>query len=144
MNFSGVGGLANLSLSFAFEALHTGPASAHGFTTLDLFYSIDNGVTYSTTPFHTITTLQNTQNSYVQYNNIALPPAVNGQSQVFIEFCFSGATDNGNSRSQLMDNIQVTGTVPEPSTYIGGLLGIGVVCWSQRRTLFRYLRLRRA
>jgi hypothetical protein len=143
MNFSGVAALSNLSLSFAFEALHTGPASAHGFTDLQLAYSFDN-VTYTNFPgtTGTITTLQTTQNAYVKYM-ANLPTAVNGQSTVYIQFCFSGATDNGNSRSQLMDNIQVSGTVPEPSTYIGGLLGIGVLCWSQRRSLFRFLRLRR-
>jgi len=143
MDFSGVAGLQSLSLSFAFIAFHTGPASAHGFTTLQLAYSFDN-VTYTNFPAATgtITTLQAVQNTYVAFS-ANLPTAVNGQSSVYIQFCFSGATDNGNSRSQAMDNIQVSGTVPEPSTYLGGLLGLGLLCWSQRRRLIQSLRLRR-
>jgi hypothetical protein len=142
MDFSGIAGLQQVSISFAIDALHSGMnADKHGFTTLQLAYSFTNTPTSTWTSFQTFTTLQTVQNAYVPYS-ANLPTAVNGQSTVYVQFCFSGATDGSEAVSTNLDNIQVSGTVPEPSTYIGGLLGIGVLCWSQRRSLFRFLRLR--
>jgi PEP-CTERM motif len=145
MDFSGLAGLQGASISFAIDAMHNGQAAQHGFTGLQLGYSF-TGAAASFTNFPgttgTFTTLQTTQNAYVQYS-ANLPTAVLGQSSVYIEFCFSGATDASEAKSMNLDNIQVNAAVPEPSTYIGGLLGIGVLCWSQRRRLIQSLRLRR-
>jgi hypothetical protein len=150
MDFSGLAGLQQASISFAIDALHSGMAAQHGFMSLTLGYNF-TGAAGSFTNFDingnvitsgsTFTNLQSTQNAYTTYS-ANLPTAVNGQSPVYIQFCFSGATDASEAKSMYMDNIQVNATVPEPSTYIGGLLGIGLLCWSQRRSLFRFLRLR--
>ena len=57
---------------------------------------------------------------------------------------FTNGQSNGNDLQNLIDNIQVNGTViPEPATVAGGLLGVLGLCWHQRRRLIGSLRLRR-
>ena len=74
--------------------------------------------------------------------------AVNDQSTLYFQFCFS--TESGNNahgNDTLIDNIQVTGEgvpVPEPTTAISGVLAVVGLCWYQRRWLIRSLRLRPA
>ncbi len=57
-----------------------------------------------------------------------------------------GATPNGEvPQNTFIDNIQLTATaVPEPSSYIGALLGLVGLCWFQRRRFTRFLGLRSA
>jgi hypothetical protein len=95
--------------------------------------------------FTTFATFNNLQ-QYNDYTMLSanLPTAVNGDSSVWVSFCFTGATDAGINNVTNIDNIQVIGAVPEPSTYIGGLLGIAGLCWFQRRWFSRALRFRRA
>jgi hypothetical protein len=136
-SFSTVG-LHDLSLSFAIKAVTTAPGGA--FTTLQLAYGT-NGTTWTT--FDTI--LINQDGSFHIIND-SLPNngTVNGQSTFYLQFCFSGATNA--SGHVYVDNIQIA-AVPEPSTYIGGLLGLlGVLglCWYQRQCLVRGLSFRRA
>jgi hypothetical protein len=141
MDFSGVGGLQQASISFALQQLNGGGPGHHGFTTLTLSYSL-TGANGSFTTFATFTNLQ----QYSSYTTLSanLPTAVNGDSSVWVSFCFTGSTDSGINNVTNIDNIQVTGLVPEPSTYIGGVLGIAGLCWFQRRRLIRSVRFRRA
>jgi hypothetical protein len=128
-SFSTVG-LHDLSLSFAIKAVTTAPGGA--FTTLDLAYGT-NGTTW--TSFDSIAI--NQDGSYhIITSNLPNNSTVNGQSTFFLQFCFSGATNA--SGHVFVDNIQVNSVIPEPSTYIGGvlgLLGVLVLCWYQRQRL---------
>jgi hypothetical protein len=62
---------------------------------------------------------------------------------VWIQFCFSGSGNNANGNDTFLDNVSVT-AVPEPSSYIGGLLGLFGLCWYQRRWFMRLVGLRPA
>ena len=84
----------------------------------------------------------NQDGSYHVYN-FDISAAANTTNAI-IEICLSGSSNSSSNDHAYFDNIQVRATVPEPSTYIGGLLGVGVLCWSQRRWFTRFLRLRRA
>jgi hypothetical protein len=143
MDFSGVGGLQQVSISFALEQLNGGGPGHHGFTTLELSYSL-TGANGSFTSFATFDLTD--PDVINQYSTLSadLPTVVNGDSSVWVSFCFTGATDASINNVTNIDNIQVTGLVPEPSTYIGGLLGIAGLCWFQRRRLIRSVRFRRA
>jgi PEP-CTERM motif-containing protein len=145
MDFSGTAlpGFQGFSITFALEQLNGGGPGHHGFTSLQLAYSFDN-ITFTNFPGTTGTfNLNNNLNAYSTLT-APLPTAVNGHSTVYISFCFVGATDTGINNSTQIDNIQVLALTPEPSTYIGGLLGIAGLCWFQRRRLRLILpRLRR-
>jgi hypothetical protein len=126
-SFSTVG-LHDLSLSFAIKAVTTAPGGA--FTTLDLAYGT-NGTTW--TNFDTIAINQDGTFHIINDN---LPTGANSQSTLFLQFCFSGATNA--SGHVFIDNIQVNSVIPEPTTYLGGLLGLLgllVLCWHQRQRL---------
>jgi PEP-CTERM motif-containing protein len=125
-------GLQDVSISFAIKGGGTG-----GFTSYTLAYSFDNT---SFTDFATNVAITST--SYV-VKSFNLPSAVNGESTVYISACFTGSTNTGVSTATFIDNIQIVADIPEPSTYIGGLLGIAGLCWFQRRWLSRALRFRR-
>ena len=57
---------------------------------------------------------------------------------------FTGGQSNGNDLQDVIDNIQINGTiVPEPRTVAGGLLGVLGLCWFQRRRMIRSVRFRR-
>jgi hypothetical protein len=135
-------GKTDVTLSFAILSQGNGGQ----FTDLNLLYST-TGVGGAYTLFATDATLQ-TYATYtvLSFNASALTAgAVDGisGSNLFFEFCFSGSTNNANGNDTFIDNIQVT-AVPEPSTYIGGLLGIVGLCWYQRRWFARLLGLRPA
>ena len=135
-SFSTVG-LHDLSLSFAIKAVTTAPGGA--FTTLDLAYGT-NGTTW--TNFDTIAINQDGTFHIINDN---LPTGANSQSTLFLQFCFSGATNA--SGHVFIDNIQVNSVIPEPTTYLGGLLGllgVLVLCWYQRQGLMRGPSFRRA
>ena len=130
-------GLHDLSLSFAMQAVTNAPGGA--FTTLDLAYGT-NGTTW--TNFDTIAINQDGSFHIINDN---LPTGANSHSTFFLQFCFSGATNA--SGHVFVDNIQVNSVIPEPSTYLGsllGLLGVLVLCWYQRQSLMRGLSFRRA
>jgi len=134
-SFSTVG-LHDLSLSFAIQATTTAPGGA--FTTLDLSYGT-NGTTW--TAFDTIAINQD-GSFHIITSNLPSDGTVNGQSTFYLQFCFSGATNA--SGHVFIDNIQVNSVIPEPSTYIGALLGACGLCWNQRRRLSGFLRFRLA
>jgi hypothetical protein len=133
-------GLGDITLSFDLKSVD-GPQLTQ-FSTLTLLYSTTAGGGAGTfTSFETITDLK-THPTYFTYSfNVSSDTAgaVNNQSTLYFEFCFSGATTSESRGFTFIDNIQVTG-VPEPSTYIGGLLGIAGLCWFQRRWLVRFRR----
>jgi len=129
-------GLHDLSLSFAIKAVTQ--AAGGAFTTLDLSYGT-NGTTW--TAFDSIAI--NQDGSYhIITSNLPNDGTVNGQSTFFLQFCFSGASNA--SGHVFIDNIQVNSVIPEPSTYIGALLGACGLCWNQRRRLSGFLRFRLA
>src|SRR5262249_48650927 len=137
--FTGKNLFTNLALSFALNSVGSG----HQFTTLTLsFATVANPTQADFTLFDTIAISQGTG-----YNTIAqnLPAGAFEQANLTLEFCFSGAKNATEANHTFIDNIRLTATVvPEPSSYIGGLVGILGLCWFQRRWLGRSLRFRRA
>ena len=131
-------GLFNVNVSFALLSQGNGGQ----FTTLTLLYST-TGIAGPYTLFGTDAALQ----SHTSYTllSFAAPAATEGVSggNLFFEFCFTGSANAANGNDTFIDNIQVT-AVPEPSSYIGGLLGIIGLCWYQRRWFMRFLSLRPA
>jgi hypothetical protein len=111
-------------------------------------------ITYTTSSNSTPTTILNTalaapntnQNAdpvYSPNGPLSLGAGANNQTSVTIEFCFNGSSNSDTVNHTFIDNLQVT-AIPEPSTVIGGVLGVLGLCWSQRRVLVRSLRLRRS
>jgi hypothetical protein len=128
-----VGFLQSVSLSFAIRSLGNGQ-----FTTLALNYST-NGVTW--TNFANINNLS-TFSTYTA-QNFTLPAGANNQATLFIQFCFTGSTNNNVNNHTFIDNIQISAVIPEPTTVTGGVLGVLGLCWQQRRRLIRSVRFRR-
>jgi hypothetical protein len=129
-------GLTDVNLSFALLSAATGGS----FTDLSLRYST-TGVNGPYTSFASVTNLT----SHTDYNpaltfdvSALTGGAVDGVSgnKLFFRFLFFGATDG--DAATFIDNIQVT-AVPEPSSYIGSLLGLLGLCWYQRRRLMTRL-----
>jgi hypothetical protein len=135
-------GKADVTLSFDLKSV----ASGNQFNTLTLLYSTTAGGGAGTfTSFETITDIQ-THSTYFTYSfnaSTATVGAVDNQSTLYFEFCFSGATNASAPDHTFIDNIAVT-ALPEPSSYVGGLLGIVGLCWYQRRWFMRFLSLRPA
>jgi hypothetical protein len=70
-----------------------------------------------------------------------------GMTPKFVTFTltFTNGMSNGVDLQTVVDNIRLDAitNVPEPSTVVGGLLGVCGLCWHQRRRLIRCVRLRR-
>ena len=122
---------SSMSLSFAINT------AGNGFDTVGLSYSTDGGVTFTADGSVSIPS-----NGFHVFT-LGVPSVVNGQSNVVLRMTFDGGTSMGNNLQTVIDNIQLTG-VPEPTTVVGGLLGVLGLCWHQRRRLIRHVRLRRA
>src|SRR4030095_7654063 len=122
-SFSTVG-LRDVELSFAIAAVTT--AAGGAFTTTGLSYGT-HGTTW--TNFDTIAINQD-GSFHIITSPLPDDSTVNDHSTFFLQFCFSGASNA--SGNVFIDNIQVN-AVPEPSSYIGGLLGLVGLCWYQRR-----------
>jgi hypothetical protein len=76
--------------------------------------------------------------------NITIPAGTTlGVNQLALRLLFTGGQSNGTDLQFQLDNIQIGGTVPEPATVAGGLLGVLGLCWFQRRRLIRSVRFRR-
>ena len=136
-------GLTDVHLSFALLSAATGGS----FTDLELEFSNNGGISFS--PFAMVNNLT----SHTDYNpaltfdvSALTGGAVDGVSgnKLFFGFSFSGATNS--DAATFIDNIQVTAVtaIPEPSSYIGGLLGLVGLCWYQRRRFMRLLSSRSA
>jgi hypothetical protein len=131
--FSVSGIFSNMTLSFAINA------QGNGFTTANLYYSINGGATF--TQFFT-TTIPSSGTIIV---SSAVPAAANNFPNTILRIELTGGQSNGTNLQNVMDNIQVNGTIiPEPATVAGGLLGVLGLCWFQRRRLIRSVRFRRA
>src|SRR5207253_3282888 len=72
----------------------------------------------------------------VQVIALAVPAAANNAPLLVLRLEFTGGQSNGVNDQDIIDNIQVNGTiVPEPATVGGGLLGVLGLCWHQRRRI---------
>jgi hypothetical protein len=90
--------------------------------------------------FHT----QAIPNSGTIVVSMAVPAAANNFPQTILRIELTGGQSNGTDLQNVVDNIQVNGTiVPEPATVAGGLFGVLGLCWFQRRRWIRSVRLRR-
>ena len=133
---------ANMSLSFGYSN------NGNGFASVTLSYSLDGGVTFTSTGVvgSVSGTATETMSTGTQPPiSFSLPAAVNQAGFVTFRLTFNGGFSNGNDDQTVIDNIRLDGTfVPEPATVTGGLLGVFGLCWHQRRRLVRFLRLRPA
>jgi hypothetical protein len=130
--FSPQGFFSNLSLSFAINAL------GNGFDTGSIAFTTNGGATWTT--FFTAG-IPNGGSSVV---SVAVPVSANNQNLLALRIELTGGHSNGSDLQNVIDNIQVNGTiVPEPATVAGGLFGVLGLCWFQRRRLIRSVRFRR-
>ncbi len=113
-------GIFDLSLSYATRR------SGTGFTTQTLAYSL-NGVDFTTVG--TFSPPNSTTFGTATFDLTAIN-TIENQANVFFRITFTGATNA--SGTNAIDNIQLTG-IPEPATTAVGLLGVGAICWHQRR-----------
>jgi hypothetical protein len=129
----------SLSLSFALNSVSGDTPHSTSFDTLQLFYSTGGGFTQIGGD------IAINQNAGYYVITQPLPAGTLQQANLTLEFCFSGADNSAGGAHTYLDNIRLTATVvPEPSSYIGGLVGILGLCWFQRRWLVRSLSFRRA
>ena len=138
----------NVNLSFAIASVGNGGQ----FDTLTAEWGTSNSATIAPATFPNSVTLSpftiGTNTNTVTYQQVtgALTGADNEPAGTFVwvQFCFSNLRgNNANGNATFLDNIQVT-AIPEPSTYIGALLGLVGLCWYQRRWFARFLGLRPA
>ena len=125
VNATGAIGIDNgLTLSHAIQ--RSGTTS---FTTETLSYSLD-GSTFTT--FNTLGTIP----LAFATSAFALPTFDNtvDLSALTIRLTFDGSTSTSASANVRIDNIQLS-EVPEPATYLGGILAASALGWSQRRRL---------
>jgi hypothetical protein len=121
----------DMSLSFAVNT------AGNGFNTVELSYS----TTGPGGPFIVVGS-QFIPSSGVQVLTFSVPTGANFQANLVLRLTWSGGTSEGNNLQTVVDNIQLTG-VPEPTTVVGGLLGVLGLCWHHRRRLIRHMRFRR-
>jgi hypothetical protein len=129
-------GYAQASLSFALASLGNGTQ----FTQMEVRYSTNGGASFTVTP-EGLVTIPHTDTLYHLYTfNIS---GAGNTSNALIEVCFTGSTTNNAANHTYLDNLQINAVVPEPTTVVGGVLGVMGLCWHQRRRLIRSLLPRR-
>jgi hypothetical protein len=138
MTFPSVVGIYDIqSVSFA------SAGSGNGYQNVQLQMSSNGGATWTNlsvvTPIPTSTTI-------ITLTNTLNPGGTLGVPNLLVRLNFINGQSNGTNLQNVIDNIQVNGTVvPEPATVAGGLLGVLGLCWFQRRRLRLLLpRMRRA
>ena len=125
-----------MTLSFAINAL------GNGYTRATLFFSTDGGMSFTNS--HSAVTIPNITREGAVIVALQVPTVANNVPDLVLRIQFTGGQSNGGNLQDIIDNIRVEGTiVPEPSTVVGGLLGVLGLCWHQRRRLIRCVRLRR-
>ena len=130
--FSAAGIFSSMTLSFAINA------QGNGFSIANLYYSINGGASYVL--FFT-TAIPNSGTIIV---SSPVPAAADNFPQTILRIELTGGQSNGLDLQNVLDNIQVNGTiVPEPATVAGGLFGVLGLCWCQRRRLIRSVHFRR-
>jgi len=135
MTFPSVAGIYDIqSVSFASRG------SGNGFQNVQLQMSTD---AINWTNLSVVTPIPTTIGTIVLTNTLNVGGTL-GVPNLLIRLNFVNGQSNGNDLQNLIDNIQVNGTVvPEPATVAGGLFGIFGLCWHQRRRLIRSVRFRR-
>jgi hypothetical protein len=130
-------GMYNItSVSFAYQA------NGNGWDAVQLQISSNGGLTF-TTIAGTLTALPATGANGAVIN-ITIPAGTTlNINNLALRLLFTGGQSNGTDLQFQLDNIQIGGTVPEPATVAGGLLGVLGLCWFQRRRLIRAVRFRR-
>jgi hypothetical protein len=130
-------GIYNItSVSFAYAS------NGNGWNSVQLQISTNGGATF-TTIAGTLTALPATG---LTGATIAIAVPLNTTANIAdlsLRLLFTGGQSNGTDLQFQLDNIQIGGTVPEPATVAGGLLGVLGLCWFQRRRLIRAVRFRR-
>jgi hypothetical protein len=128
MTFPSVAGIYDIqSVSFASRG------SGNGFQNVQLQASLDGGATW--TNLSVVTPIP-TAVSIITLNNTLCPGCTLGVPNLLVRLNFINGQSNGTDLQNLIDNIQVNGTVvPEPATVAGGLFGVLGLCWFQRRRL---------
>ena len=133
--FTAQGFFQNMSVSFAINV------TGNGFTTAALWYSTNGGGTFTQAPGQ----IFNLPPSGTTVVSFSVPAAANNAPLLVLRLQFTGGQSNGDNLQDIIDNIQINGTiVPEPATVAGGLLGVLGLCWHQRRRLIRSVRFRKA
>ena len=133
MNFNSPTGIYNItSVSFA------SAGSGNGFQNVVLQFSTNGGTTW--TNLSSITSIP-TSITVITLNNTF--GNISGNPNLLVRLDFLNGQSNGTDTQNIIDNIQVNGTVPEPATVAGGLLGVLGLCWFQRRRLIRSVRFRK-
>ena len=129
-------GIYNISsVSFAYAN------NGNGYNAVQLMVSTNGGATFSNVG-GSVTLVQTGSNGLTVTINVPFGVTIN-QSQLILRLLFSGGQSNGVDLQFQLDNLQINGTVPEPATVAGGLLGVLGLCWFQRRRLIRSVRFRR-
>jgi hypothetical protein len=125
-------GYAGFSLSFAVNT------NGNGYHTVQLQYQVNGGgfVNFGAP----IVFANGTSVVTIDLTGLA---AINFQGNVDLQLVFSGGNSNGQNLQTNIDNIQLNALVPEPTTIVGGLLGVLGLCWHQRRRLIHSVRFRR-
>jgi hypothetical protein len=133
--FTAQGLFQDMSISFAINV------TGNGFTTVALSYSTNGGGTFTPAPGQTF----NLPPSGTLVVSFSVPAAANNAPLLVLRLQFTGGASTGNNVQDIIDNIQINGTiVPEPATVAGGLVGVLGLCWHQRRRLIRHVRFRKA
>ena len=133
MTFPSVVGIYNImSVSFASRG------SGNGFQHVQL--QMFNNATMMWTNLSVVTPIPTSIGTIVLNNTLGNTLNV---PNLLIRLNFVNGQSNGGNLQNLIDNIQVNGTiVPEPATVAGGLLGVLGLCCLQRRRLIGFARLR--
>ena len=124
--FSAVGIYDVTSVSLAVAA------TGNGYSSVSLMVSTNGGATF--TQFGASQPPAGGGGSILTFT---LPAGTTlNQPTLILRLAFTGGQSNGSNLQDVIDNIQVNGTiVPEPATVAGGLLGVLGLCWHQRRRL---------
>jgi len=124
--FSAQGFFQQMTVSFALNV------AGNAYNAVSLWYSTDHGVSFTMATGQTFS-IPPSGATVVTFN---VPTAANNKPGLELRLAFTGGQSNGQNDQDLIDNIQINGTiVPEPATVAGGLLGVLGLCWHQRRRL---------
>jgi len=119
------------SLSFALQSLGNGTQ----FSEMEVQYSTNGGANFTVTPEGLVSI---NQDGLYHIYTFDISGAAN-TANALIEVCFTGSTTNNAANDTRLDNLQINAVVPEPTTVVGGVLGLMGLCWHQRRRLIRSL-----
>jgi hypothetical protein len=133
-----------IDVSFALESV----GNNHQFSELKLSYSTTSQ-TSGFTQFADIIITSGSGGSF--HNNFVTFQTTGGSFNLtpgtttfYLQFCFFNQTDNADPNHTYIDNIQVNGRVPEPTTAISGVLAAVGLFWCHRKRLSAVLRARLA